>query len=130
MYGNVLRAVDRLAHLNGEVQYLERDCDVMWGGKRYRFQVILTGDGKLMMMSNPGHKCWWCPNLDSMEPSTSSKVLCRWGAFLTCLRPCRRIGDYNHCACGVGNAVIQRVRWLVEQWVEAGRLKSRAIKEL
>ena len=43
-----------VAGLNEEVENLEGDRDIMWGGRRYIFKVFLTGDGKLMLVSNPG----------------------------------------------------------------------------
>ena len=69
--GRCLRAVDHVAGLNKQVEDLERDRDIMWwgGGRRYTFEVFLTGNGKLMLVSNPGGKCWVYGYVGSMVPT-------------------------------------------------------------
>ena len=47
----------------------------MWGGTRYTFEVFVTGDGKLMLVSNPGDKCWCCGNVGSMVPTDFVEAL-------------------------------------------------------
>ena len=128
--GRCLRAVDRLAGLDREVEDLEQDRDIMWGGTRYTFEVFVTGDGKLMLVSNTGDKCWCCGNVGSMVPTDFVDALCRWGSFLTSVPLRRRIGDNNHCACRVLNAILTQVGWMVEDWVAADHSKRGAVKEL
>ena len=41
----------------------------MWGGRRYTFEVLLTGDGKLMLIGDPGEKGCVCGRVGSMVPS-------------------------------------------------------------
>ena len=71
-----------------------------------------------------------CGNVGSMVRTDFFEALCRWGSFLTSVPPKRRIGDYNHCACRVVNAIVTRVGWMVEEWVTADRSKREAVKEL
>ena len=75
-------------------------------GVTHRFHVFLTGDGKLMEVSNKdvgGSKCWSCDKDDGLIPCPMIDGTIRWGAFFkrdslssqnwqlcTWLLPCRQ----------------------------------------
>ena len=67
--GRCVCAIDRLTGPNTEVEDLERDRDVMWEGRRYTFEVVLTGDGMPILLGNLGQKFWVCANVSAMVPT-------------------------------------------------------------
>ena len=55
-------AMDKAHDLNGQVQDLCHNCDIVWEGKTLGFKCVITGDGTNMHAGNPSSKskCWIC----------------------------------------------------------------------
>ena len=62
-----LRAVDDIGQLNEQVVVLHRDTTVFIDGESWRFVVFLSGDGKLLAVTNGGGKCWCCDNVTQLK---------------------------------------------------------------
>ena len=58
-----LQALDEDAGLNAQIIHVQESCTFRVKTETKKFQCKLTGDGKLMMVTNRGGKCWWgCPD--------------------------------------------------------------------
>ena len=113
-----LLAIDDIGKLNEQVVALQRDTTVFIDGESWRFVVFLSGDGKLMAVTNGGGKCWCCDDVTILVPSDHVLANVRWGSFLRTIKTDRRAGDVVHGACRVTNAFKKRfsddiARWLV-----------------
>ena len=113
-----LLAIDDIAKLNEQVVALQRDTTVFIDGESWRFVVFLSGDGKLMAVTNGGGKCWCCDDVTILVPLDHVLVNVRWGSFLRTIKTYRRVGDVVHGACRVTNTFKKRLcddiaRWLV-----------------
>ena len=98
-----LQTLDEDAGLNAQIIHLQESCTLRVKNQTKKFQCKLTGDGKLMMLTNGGGKCWWgCPDASGLVPIEGTVNKIQWGAFLPSV--CIRIGDYAHAGCGVTNA--------------------------
>ena len=73
--------------------------------------VILTGDGKGMQaMGGAGSKCWLCKDPNGIVEQMGVESASKWGAFLRCVTPDRRPGDYQHAACRILNGMQSALR--------------------
>ena len=82
-----------------EVRDVEEDI-VIFQNQFLTYIVILTGDGKGMQaMGGAGSNCWLCKDPNGTVEQTGLESTSRWGAFLRCVTPDRRPGDYQHAAC-------------------------------
>lgn len=113
-----LRALDREGQLSRQVQEVQNAMVHLHpDGRTSRFECYLTGDGKGMQATNykEGCRCWICPNkFDDIQFFKVQDVVdqyVRAGAFLGCIPPNRRAGDYVHCASRVVNAVLSMDWW-------------------
>ena len=73
-----LCGMDQAADLNGQIEYLETNCNVvLTGGQTMGFGCFPTGDGKGMQVNNYSldSKCWTCEDMDSLEPNHNVTVL-------------------------------------------------------
>ena len=105
--------MDQAADLNGQIEYLEINCNVvMTGGQTMVFECFLTGDGKGMHVCNdsPDSKCWTCEDMDSLDPNDNVTAVPRSGrAFLRGMPRTKRVGDYAHGAARLCNTIAQRL---------------------
>ena len=113
-----LLAVDDMGQLNEQVVVLQRDITVLIDGESWPFVVFLSGNGKLMAVTNGGGKCWCCDDVTILRPLDYVLEHGRWGSFLRSIKVDRRVGDEVHVACRVTNAFKKRLsddnaRWLV-----------------
>ena len=107
--------MDQAADLNGQIEYLETNCNVVLTGRQTMgFECFLIRDGKGMQMSNR------LLDMDSLEPNDNVTALPRWGAFLRGMRRTKRVGDYAHCAARLCNAIAKRQGSDLSAWVAAG----------
>ena len=98
-----LQALDEDAGLNAQIINLQESCTFRVKNETKKFQFKLIGDGKLMMVTNRGGKCWGgCPDATGLVPIEGTANKIQWGAFLRSV--CIRIGDYAHAGCRVTNA--------------------------
>ena len=119
-----LRAMDDTASLNAQVQAVESALDILVPGRGVaRFRCHITGDGKGMGSMNhaPGKKCWCCDDASSLQPTNAVAPTPRWGAFVRCVPPNRRVGGYGHALARICNAVRKRVSANVAEWVADGQ---------
>ena len=63
-----LLAIDDIGKLNEQVVALQRDTTVFIDGESWRFVVFLSGDGKLMAVTNGGGKCWCRDDVTILVP--------------------------------------------------------------
>ena len=80
-----LCGMDQAADLNGQVEYLETNRNlILTGARTMGFECFLTGDGKGMQVSNysPTSKCWTCEDIDPLAPNDNVTALPRGAAFL------------------------------------------------
>ena len=92
-----------LAGLNAQIIHLQESCTFRVKNQTKKFQCKVTGDGKLMMVTNGGGKCWCgCPDASRLVPIEDTVSKIQWGAFLRSV--CIRIKDYAHPGCRVTNA--------------------------
>ena len=113
-----LLAIDDIGKLNEQVVALQRDTTVFIDGESSRFAVFLSGDGKLMAVTNGGGKCWCCDDVTILVPLDHVLANVCWGSFLRTIKTDRRVGVVVHGACRVTNAFKKRLsddiaRWLV-----------------
>ena len=56
-----LQALDEDAGLNAQSIHLQESCTFRVKNETKKFQCNMTGEGKLMMVTNGGggEKCWW-----------------------------------------------------------------------
>ena len=83
-------AIDKAHDLNGQVQDLCHNCDVVWEGKTLGFKCVITGDEKNMHAGNPSSKskCWICEGDDGLAIFVGDmKEGVRWGAYLSASQP-------------------------------------------
>ena len=104
-----LRSLDVSPDLNQEVRDVEEDV-VLLRNHFLTCIVISTGDGKGMqaMGRGTGSKCWLCKEANGIVEQTAEESFFRSGAFLRCVTPNRRPGDYQHAACRILNAIANR----------------------
>ena len=103
-----LQALDENACLNAQIIHLQESCTFRVNNSPKSFNINLTGDGKLMMVTNGGGKrCWGCPDASGLVPIEDTVNKIQWGAFLRSV--CIRIGDYTHARCRVTNAFKKRL---------------------
>ena len=78
-------AMDKSHDLNGQVQDLCHNCDIVWEGKTLGFKCVITGDGKNMHAGNRSSKskCWICEEDNGLD--MNGGVRCQWGAYLRCI---------------------------------------------
>ena len=55
-----------------------------------------------------GYKCWLCKDPNGIVERMGVESTSRWGAFLRCVTPDRRPGDYQHAACRILNGIAKR----------------------
>ena len=113
-----LLAIDDIGKLNEQVVPLLRDTTVFIDGESLWFVVFLSGDGKLMAVTNGGGKCCYSDDVTILVPLDHVLANVRWGSFLRTIKTDRRAGDVVHGACRVTNAFKKRfaddiARWLV-----------------
>ena len=128
-----LRGMDRCGGFNNEVKVLQEECDVLVNGVTHRFHVSLTGDGKLMEVSNKdvgGSKCWSCDKDDCPIPRPMIDGTIRWGAFLRGILCRCGIGDYVHGCCRVANAFVKRLGATCLDWIQNDGDDKRGLEEL
>ena len=100
-----LRSLDISTNLNQEVREVEEDI-VLFQTQFFTCIVILTGDGKGMQaFGGVGSKCWLCKDPNGIVEQIGVESTSRWGAFLRCVTPDRRPGDYQHAACRILNGI-------------------------
>ena len=105
-----LRSRDISANRNQEVKELEGDI-VLFQNQFSTCILILTGDGKGMQAIGGGGgwlKCWLCKDPNGIVEQMGVESTSRWGAFLRCVTPNRRPGDYQHAACRILNGIAKR----------------------
>ena len=77
-----------------------------------------------------GSKCWLCkdPNgiIEQMGPESTS----RCGAFLRCVTPDRRPGDYQHAACRILNGIAKRTETTLQALPPGTLGKAQALAAL
>ena len=66
--GGCLLGVDDIGQLNEQVVLLQRDTIVFIDGESCRFMVFLSGDGKLMAVTNGAESCWCCDHGTILRP--------------------------------------------------------------
>ena len=106
-------AMDKAHDLNGQVQDLCHNCDIVWEGKTLGFKCVITGDGNNMHAGNPSSKskCWICEEDNSLAFFVGDmKGGVRWGAYLRCIATGGRIGDYVHATCRILCILVKRLR--------------------
>ena len=93
--------------------------------------VILTGDGKGMQaMGGAGSKCWFCKDPNGIVEQMGVKSNSRWGAFLRCVTPDTRPGDYQHAACRILNGIAKRTETTLQALPPGTRGKAQALAAL
>ena len=104
-----LQALDENAGLNAQIIHLQESCTFRVKNETKKLQCKLTGDGKLMMVTNRGGGgCWWgCPDATGLVPIEGTVNKIQLGAFLRSV--CIRTGDYAHAGCRVTNAFKKRL---------------------
>ena len=106
-------AMDKAHDLNGQVQDLCHNCDIVWKGKTLGFKCVITGDRKNMHAGNPSSKfkCWTCEEENGLACFVGDmKGGVRWGAYLRCIPTGRRVGDYVHATCRILCILVKRLR--------------------
>ena len=68
----------------------------------------------------PGKKCWCCDDASSLQPAKAVGPAPHCGAFLCCVPPHRRVGDYAHALWRICNAIRKRLSASVSMWVVNG----------
>ena len=121
-----LLAIDDIAKLNEQVVALQRDTTVFIDGESWRFVVFLSGDGKLMAVTNGGGKCWCCDDVTILVPLDHVLPNVRWGSFLRTIKTDRQVGDVVHGACRVTNAFKKRLSDDIARWL-VGVVRQRAM---
>lgn len=78
--------------------------------------AFLSGDGKAMISGNflEGERCWLCDGPSEewgakLVPDANFPAGPRYGAYLRCIPPSHRIGDYVHCTCRIVNILLKRL---------------------
>ena len=108
------RSLDISANLNQEVRDVKEDV-VLFPNHFLTCIVILTEDGKGMQaMGGAGSKCWLCKDPNGIVEQMGLESISRWGAFLRCVTPDRRPGDYQHAACRILNGIAKRTTTTLE----------------
>ena len=103
-----LHALHEDAGLSAQIIHLQVGCTFHVKKRTKKFECKLTGDVKLMMVTNGGGKCWWgCPDASRLVPVEDTVNKIQWGAFLRSEHIC--IGDYAHTGCRVTNAFKKRL---------------------
>ena len=103
-----LRILDISANLNQEVRDVEEDV-VLFQNQFLTCIVILTGDWKGMQaMRGAASKRWLCKDPNGIVEQMGVESTLKWGAFLRCVTPNRRPGDYQHAACRILNGIAKR----------------------
>ena len=93
-----LKALDEDAGLNAQIIDLQENCAFRVNNEWRKFQCKLTRDGKLIMVTNGGRKCWWgCHDASGLVPIEDTVNKIQWGVFVRSV--CIRIGDYAHAGC-------------------------------
>ena len=93
--------------------------------------VILTGDGKGMQaMAGAGSKCWLCKDPNGIVEQMAVESASKWGAFLRCVTPDRRPGDYQHAACRILNGIAERTETTLQALPLGTPDKSQALAAL
>ena len=104
-----VQAFDEDAGPNAQIIHPQESCTFRVKDDTKKFQCKLTGDGKLMMVTNGGGGgCWLgCRDATGLVPIEGTVNNIQWGAFLPSV--CIRIGDYAHAGCRVTNALNKRL---------------------
>ena len=103
-----LRSQGISADLKHEVRDVEEDI-VMFQNHFLTCIIFVTGDGKGMQaMGGAGSKCWLRKDPNGIVEQIGVVSTSRWGAFLRCVTPDRRPGDYEHAACRILNGIAKR----------------------
>ena len=72
-----------------QIIHLQKSCTFLVRNETKKFQCNLTGDGKLIMVTNGAGKCWWgCPDASRVVPIEGSVSKNQMGAFIrsVCIR--------------------------------------------
>ena len=112
-----LLAVDDIGQLNEQVVALQRYTTVFIDGESWRFMVFLSGDGKLMAVTNGGDKYWCCDDVTILRPFDHVLEHVRLGSFLRTIKADRRVEDVVHGACRMTNAFKKRLSDDIAHWL-------------
>ena len=66
------------------------------------------GKGCKQWGGGAGSKCWVCKDPNGIVEQRGVESTSRWGAFLGCAIPDRRLGDHQDAACGIPNGIAKR----------------------
>ena len=78
-----LKVLDEDVCLNAQITHLQESCTFRADNRCKNFQYKLTGDGKLMMVTNGGEKYWrGCRDVCGLVPIADAVSKIQWGAFL------------------------------------------------
>ena len=103
-----LQALDQDAGLNAQIIHLQESCTFRVKIETKKFQCKLTGDEKLMMVTNGGGEVLLgLPRCHRLGADRGHGKQNSMGAFLQSV--CIRIGDYAHAGCRVTNASKKRL---------------------
>ena len=106
-------AMETAHDLNGQVQDLCHNCDIVWEGKTLGFKCVITGDGKNMHAGNPSSKskCWICEEDNGLAFFVGDmKGGLRCCAYLRCIPTAGRVSDYVHATCRILCILVKRLR--------------------
>ena len=121
------RSLDVSANLNQEVQDVEEDI-VLFQNQFLTCIVILTWDGKgIQAMGGANSKCWLCKDPNGIFEQMGVESTSRWGAFLRCVTPNRRPGDYQHAACRILNGITKRTQTILQALPPGTPSKAQAL---
>ena len=125
-----LRSLDISPNLNQEVMEVEEGI-VLFENQLLTCIAILTGDGKGMQaMGGAGSKCTLCKDPNGIVEQKGVESSSRWGAFLRCVTPDRRPGDYRHAACRIINGIAKRVETTLQALPHGTRGKAQPLGAL